>query len=103
MSVIPWLADLEDLSPGEMAFVVLVGFVCCLAAGFILNAILKGLGFGPALNGVLALAGVFGGVYLRYRFFGNFRAEDTTTTILFAMGCAVLMFLALAFLKSRAL
>ena len=103
MSVIPWLADLNDLSAGEMAFLVLMVFVCCMAAGFALHVIMKNLGFGPFLNGVLALVGVFAGLYLRYRWFANFRAEDASTTIAFAMGCAVLMLVALGFLKSRAL
>jgi hypothetical protein len=87
----------------EWSFLILVVIVGCLTAGFVTDLIMKDLGLGPAPNGVLALIGVCAGVYLRYRLFAPYRADDAVITIGFAMGCAFLMFLALGLAKSRIL
>jgi hypothetical protein len=101
MSAIPWLADLRDLSPFEMAFLVLIVIVACMASGFAIDATMKNLGFGAISNGVVALIGVCAGIYLRYRLFGSRFGDDIFVTIGFAIGFAVFLFLALAFAKSR--
>ncbi|MGO8798493.1 MAG: hypothetical protein ACLQE9_22870 [Roseiarcus sp.] len=102
MDAIPWLVDLQELSAGELSFLILTTIVGCIATGFALDAIMKDLGMGPAPNGVLALFGVCAGIYVRYRLFAPWRADDISMTIGFAMGCAVLLFVALGFAKSRA-
>lgn len=101
MSAIPWFADLQDLSPFEAVFVVLVVIIACMASGFALDAAMKNLGMGPISNGVVALVGVFAGVVLRYRVLGNRYTDDVFVTIGFGLGFAVLLFLAMAFSKSR--
>jgi uncharacterized membrane protein YeaQ/YmgE (transglycosylase-associated protein family) len=101
MSSIPWLADLQDLTPFETAFFVLMIIVACMATGFVVDATMKNLGFGPISNGVVGLIGVCLGIYLRYHWFGGHLADQVFVTIGFAIGSAVLLFLALAFAKSR--
>jgi hypothetical protein len=101
MSTIPWLVDLQDLSPFETAFLVLIVIVACMASGFAVDAAMKNLGLGPISNGVVALIGVFAGVYLRYRLLGSRYADDVFVTIGFALGFAVILFLSMAFAKSR--
>ncbi|MGA2795380.1 MAG: hypothetical protein ABSE69_18035 [Roseiarcus sp.] len=103
MSAIPWLADLEKLPSGELSFLFLMVVVGCLTAGFVLDLIMKDLGLGPAPNGVLALIGVYAGIYLRYRLFAPYRADDAVMTVSFAMGCAFLLLIALAVAKSGVL
>ena len=103
MNAIPWLVDLQQLSTAELSFLILMVIVGCIATGFALDAIMKDLGMGPAPNGLLALFGICAGIYVRYRLFAPFRADDVSTTIAFAMGCAVLLLIALGFAKSRAL
>jgi uncharacterized membrane protein YeaQ/YmgE (transglycosylase-associated protein family) len=103
MNAIPWMADLEDLSSGEICFLVLMVIVVGMVAGFIVDIIMKDLGLGPAPNAVLALVGVCLGIYLRYRLFEPYRADDAAMTIGFAIGSAFLMFIALGVAKSRVL
>jgi hypothetical protein len=103
MSSIPWLADIEELSSVEWSFLILAVIVACLTTGFVIDVIMKDLGLGPAPNGVLALIGVCAGIYLRYRLFAPYRADDAVITIGFAMGSAFLLFLTLGLAKSRAI
>jgi hypothetical protein len=101
MSTIPWFADLQDLSPFETVFLVLVVIIACMASGFGLDATMKNLGLGPISNGVVALIGVVAGIFLRYRLLGSRYTDDVFVTIGFALGFAVFLFLAMAFAKSR--
>jgi hypothetical protein len=101
LSSIPWLADLADLSGAEWSFLVLMVIVACLVAGFVLDVIVKNLGFGPAPNGVLALVGVCAGVYLRYRLFAPYRTDDAFLTVSFSVGTVFFLFLFLGMAKAR--
>lgn len=101
MSTIPWLADLRDLPLFETAFLILFVIVACMAAGFLLDAVMKNLGFGPFANAVIALIGVFAGIYLRYRLIGARFGDDAFLTLGFGLGFAVLVFLAIALVRSR--
>jgi hypothetical protein len=101
MHVIPWLTELEELSGFEKTFLVLGVFVLSFATGFVIDAIMKNLAFGPPLNGILALGGVCAGIYLRYRWLSPYRADDLYLTTGFALGTVFLLFLALGFVKSR--
>jgi hypothetical protein len=101
MSTIPWFADLQDLSPFETVFLVLVVIIACMASGFALDATMKNLGLGPISNGVVALIGVMAGIFLRYRLLGTRYTDDVFVTIGFALGFAVFLFLAMAVAKSR--
>ncbi len=102
MNSIPWLANVQDLSTVEWSFLIVGVIVACLVTGFFIDVIVKELGLGPAPNGILALTGVCAGVYLRYRFFAPYRADDVVLTAGFAIGCAFVLFFALALFKSRA-
>jgi uncharacterized membrane protein YeaQ/YmgE (transglycosylase-associated protein family) len=101
MRSIPWLADLQYLPPVELFLLVLMVIVACMATGFASDAIMKKQGFGPVYNGILALIGVCAGIYLRYRWFSHYRADDVYTTIGFAMGSAIVLLLVLSFVKNR--
>jgi uncharacterized membrane protein YeaQ/YmgE (transglycosylase-associated protein family) len=103
MNAIPWFKDLEELSTGEFAFLCLMLLIACLAAGFIIDVIMKDAGFGVAPNGVFALVGACAGIYLRYRLLASFHADDLFLTIGFALGTASLLFAALALVKGRVL
>jgi hypothetical protein len=101
MNSIPWFADLADLSGVEKTFLFLAILIACFTTGFVVDVIMKTLAFGPALNGVLALAGVWAGIYLRYRWLAPFRADDVYLTMGFALGTAFVLFVALGLVKSR--
>jgi uncharacterized membrane protein YeaQ/YmgE (transglycosylase-associated protein family) len=101
MSSIPWLADLQDLSTMELAFLGVVVLIAGFAAGFIVDMIMKDAGLGPAPNGVIVLIGVCAGMYLRYRLFAPYRADDTVLTFGMAIGASFLLLFALGLAKSR--
>jgi hypothetical protein len=103
MSTIPWLADLGDLPLFETAFLILFVIVACMAAGFLLDAAMKNLGLGPFANAIIALIGVFAGIYLRYRLIGSRFGDDAFLTLGFGLGFALLVFLGIALVRSRGL
>jgi uncharacterized membrane protein YeaQ/YmgE (transglycosylase-associated protein family) len=103
MNSIPWLADMQDLSSAEWGILIIAVIIGCLALGFVTDLILRDFGLGPAPNGILGLIGVCVGVYLRYRLFAPYRADDLILTIGFAVGCAFVLFFTLGLAKSRAL
>ena len=101
MNSIPWLSDLKDLSGFELSFLVLIVIIATLATGFVTDVITQGSGFGPFLNGILALIGVCGGIYLRYRLFAPYRADDVVLTIGMAIATALVLLFALVLAKNR--
>ena len=103
MNSIPWLSDLEELSGFDLAFFVLVVIIATLAAGFFADAITQRSGFGPIPNGILVLIGVCGGIYLRYRLFASYRADDALLTIGMAIATAIVLLFVLILAKSRLL
>jgi uncharacterized membrane protein YeaQ/YmgE (transglycosylase-associated protein family) len=101
MSSIPWMSAVDDLSTGEFAFLLFMLLIASMIAGFVIHALMREAGFGPALNSVLAAVGAYAGIYLRYRLLAASRSDDLALTIGFALGTASLMFLALALIRNR--
>ena len=102
MSSIPWLADIKELSGLELSFLALIVVIATLATGFVIDVIVQNYGFGPFLNGIVALIGVCAGIYLRYLLFTPYRADDLVLTIGMAIASAFVLLFALALAKSRA-
>lgn len=101
MNSIPWLAALEDFSTMDYVFLAVGVIVACLAIGFIIDLIMRDSGLGPAANGVLAMIGVCVGIYLRYRLFAPYRADDVYLTSGLAIGAAFVLLFMLGLAKSR--
>jgi len=101
MSSIPWLSDVRELSGFELAFFVLALIIGTLVAGFLADAMTRRLGFGPIANGILALIGVCGGIYLRYQWFASYRADDAIVTTSMAIAGAFILLFVLILAKSR--
>jgi uncharacterized membrane protein YeaQ/YmgE (transglycosylase-associated protein family) len=103
MNSIPWLADIKELSGFELSFLVLIVIIATLATGFVIDVITQNHGFGPFLNGILALIGVCAGIYLRYHLFMPYRGDDLVLTIGVAIATAFVLLFALVLAKSRIL
>jgi uncharacterized membrane protein YeaQ/YmgE (transglycosylase-associated protein family) len=101
MNSIPWLSDLRQLSGFELTFFALLLIIGILMAGFFADAMTQRAGFGPIPNGILALIGVCGGIYLRYQLFAHYRADDAIVTIAMAIAGAFVLLLVLILAKSR--
>jgi hypothetical protein len=95
------MTSVDGLSTGEFLFLLFMLLVASMIAGFIIHAITQDVGFGPILNGALALIGACAGIYLRYRFLSASRADDLALTIGFALGTAFVLFLALGLVRNR--
>jgi uncharacterized membrane protein YeaQ/YmgE (transglycosylase-associated protein family) len=101
MHVIPWYTDIEQLSTGEYFVLLFMIFIATVIAGFIIHAIARDMGFGLALNAILAFIGAFSGIYLRYRLLSPFGANDLALTIGCALAMACLLFFGLALIRAR--
>ena len=78
-------------------------FIGVLATGFFLDMIMQRQGFGVMLNGLLALGGVFLGLYLRFNYFLHapwYSYEPYLTTGL-CFGVTAVMLVSLAFMRNR--
>lgn len=85
-----------------------VEFWGCLAIlywiiGFVLDALMKGLGYGPLINSFLAFGASFGAAYLRFNYFQRqpFFRYEPLTTISLVVGCIAITMLFGAFLRNR--
>jgi uncharacterized membrane protein YeaQ/YmgE (transglycosylase-associated protein family) len=103
MNSIPWLSDIEGLSGFELSFLILIVIITTLVMGFVTHVITQSFGFGPFLNGILGLIGACCGIYLRYRLFAFYRADDATLTSVMAIAGAFILLFALVLAKSRIL
>jgi hypothetical protein len=101
MNAIPWFADLHGLDTGDKVVVFGGVAIAAAVAGFIIDFIMRDAAFGPFLNAFLVLAGVLGGIYLRYRFFLPHGSDDLLYTIGGAIVGAAGLFLVLGLAKSR--
>ena len=92
-----------ELSGFEAVAFWLLLFVCFWIVGFALDAILQKQGFGPVGNGVVAFAGAFGGLYIRYNYKFDMSAVASepylTLGLIFMPGAFLL--LGLSLLRSR--
>ncbi len=91
-----------DYYSSEMLLLLLLsvsigGFV----VGYITDAVMGGLGFGPFGNGLLAVLGAMIGVYVRNHFFARMEVGDVFITALFAAMTATLLLLLLGFIKNK--
>jgi hypothetical protein len=103
MNSIPWLADMNDLSGAEWSLVCLLAVVASLATGFVIDVIAQRAAFGTFINALLAPAGAFGGIYLRYHWLGPSRYDDIFLIIGSALAGAFALIFTLALLRSRIL
>ncbi|MGD0719869.1 MAG: hypothetical protein ABR970_02325 [Roseiarcus sp.] len=101
MNSIPWLASVEDMPTLELWVFGLAIIALCLAAGFTVDFIMRDSGFGPVANGVLALAGVLLGIYLRYRLLAANSLYDFWLTSGMGLGTACVLLFGLSLVRSR--
>ena len=77
---------------------VFVGFVLI---GFVLDFLMGRQGFGPYVNSVLALLGVFGGLYVRYNFMTHYLRYEPYLSFVLLFAAPVLLVVTLSFLRTR--
>jgi hypothetical protein len=97
----PFFLMIRDLDGFEMVCFWLVAFVGFVLIGFVLDFLMGRQGFGPYVNSILALIGVFGGLYVRYNFMTPYLGYEPYLSLGLLFAAPVLLVLTLSFMRTR--
>ncbi|HXT07009.1 MAG TPA: hypothetical protein VN715_08755 [Roseiarcus sp.] len=93
----------ENLEGFEFAAFWIASFTLTVLAGFFVDYIMQRQGFGPLLNALFVLGGVFVGLYVRFNYLRSYQTQlsDPFLTIAAIFAVTAAMLLAMAFLRNR--
>ena len=97
----PFFTMIHDLEGFEMVCFWLAVFVGFVLIGFVLDYLMGRQGFGPYVNSILALIGVFGGLYVRYNYMTPYLRYEPYLTFSLLFAAPLLLVLLLSFMRSR--
>jgi hypothetical protein len=97
----PFFLMVRDLEGFEMVCFWLGAFVGFVLVGFALDFLMGRQGFGPYINSVLALIGVFAGLYVRYNFMTPYLRYEPYLSFGLLFFAPVLLVLTLSFARTR--
>jgi hypothetical protein len=97
----PFFQMIQDLEGFEMVCFWMAAFVGFVLVGFLLDYLMGRQGFGPYINSILALVGVFGGLYLRYNFLTPYLRYEPYLTFGVLFATPVLLVVTLSFMRTR--
>ena len=98
LPLINQIASLQGIEFVAVLFFIVIGYFC---AGFLLDYFMKKQGFGPYLNGALALAGAYLAVWLKWTVFPHRAALDPLLTLSLIMATILVLVLGLAAVRNR--
>ena len=98
----PFFTMIRGLEGFELACFWLATFVGFVLIGFLLDYLMGRQGFGPYVNTVLALVGVFAGLYARYNYFSSYAVYEPYLSFALLFAPPVLLIMILSFLRTRA-
>ena len=99
----PFLNTIFALEGFEWVAFWIALFVGYLLSGFFVDYLMHNMAFGPYVNGLIVIGGLFGGICLRYNYFLHdpyFRYEPITTMAL-CFGTVTVIFGFIGILKAR--
>ena len=97
----PFFLMINGLDGFEKVCFWLAAFVGFVLSGFILDFLMGRQGFGPYINSVLALLGVFGGLYVRYNYMTPYLRYEPYVSFTLLFAAPVLLVVVLSFLRTR--
>ena len=97
----PFFVTIHELEGFEMVAFWLGAFVAFVLIGFVLDFLMGRQGFGPYINSILALIGVFGGLYVRYNFMTPYLRYEPYVSFGLLFAAPVLLVVILSFLRTR--
>jgi hypothetical protein len=97
----PFFLMVQDLEGFEMVCFWLAAFVGVVLVGFGLDYLTGRQGFGPYINSLLAVVGVFAALYVRYNFAMPYLNYDPYLTVVLLFGFPVILVLGLSFARTR--
>jgi hypothetical protein len=101
VAMTPFFAMVQNLEGFEMVCFWLAAFVGFVLIGFVLDYLMGRQGFGPYINSVLALIGVFGGLYVRYNYMTPYLRYEPYLTFGLLFATPLLLVLVLSFMRTR--
>jgi len=97
----PFFLMVRDLEGFEMVCFWLGSFVGFVLIGFVLDYLMGRQGFGPYVNSILALVGVFVGLYVRFNFLTPYLRYEPYLSFGVLFTAPLLLVLLLSFMRSR--
>jgi len=97
----PFFLMIRDLDGFEMVCFWLATFVGFVLIGFVLDFLMGRQGFGPYVNSILALIGVFAGLYVRYNFMTPYLRYEPYLSFGLLFAAPVLLVMMLSFMRTR--
>jgi len=97
----PLFLMIRDLDGFEMVCFWLAAFVGFVLIGFVLDYLMGRQGFGTYIISILALAGVFAGLYVRYNFMTPYLRYEPYLSFGLLFAAPVLLVLLLSFARTR--
>ena len=81
----------------------IAAFTFVILTGFFLDYVMQRQGFGPYVNSILVIVGVWFGLYVRFNYLhpNQIHLNDPMLTIASVLGVTALMMVSLAFLRNR--
>ncbi len=84
------LIGLAHLSDKELFLVALIATCCCFAVGWIMDMIMEKVGFGIFGNAVVALFGIFVGLYAYNNHYGSMTSPNLKIVMAFLVASVML-------------
>ena len=97
----PLFLMVRDLEGFERVCFWLAAFVGFVLVGFVLDYLMGRQGFGPYINSILALIGVFAGLYVRYNFMTPYLRYEPYLSFGLLFAAPVLLVLLFSFARTR--
>ena len=97
----PFFTMIHGLEGFEKVCFWLAVFVGFVLIGFVLDYLMGRQGFGPYVNSILALIGVFGGLYVRYNYMAPYLRYEPYLSFGLLFAAPLLLVLLLSFMRSR--
>jgi hypothetical protein len=93
----------NNLEGFEFAAFWIASFTFIVLAGFFLDYLMQRQGFGPYLNSIFVVVGIFLGLYVRFNYLRTYQTQlhDPFLTITAILAVTAGMILAMAFVRNR--
>ena len=93
------LIGLSHLSDKELLLLVFIAICCSLAFGYIIDMIMRSIGFGIFGNAFISMSGILVGLAAYNRYYGRLTAPDVGIVMAFALTSIMLHLIVLSVLR----
>ncbi|MFM9973322.1 MAG: hypothetical protein ACKVON_01955 [Beijerinckiaceae bacterium] len=90
------LIGLSHLANKELFLLALIATCASFAVGWIMDLIMRNVGFGNFGNTFICLMGILGGLFLYNRFYGRLASPDIAMVMIFVIGTVMILLVILS-------